>query len=155
MLSTALCKAQQNIVDHDQYLWTEEQKTKLQIIVHVWGEVNRPGQYVVPDGATVLDLISLAGGPNRFSNLSNVRLTREIIKSKKNKSYKIKEIRTINFKTHLNKETIEPIYILKPGDVIQVQRNTWFRFDTLLRILTQLAIIFQGLYYTGIINPKD
>ena len=49
---------------------------KLSIEVHLWGEVTRPGVFRVPLGTNVLELISLAGGPTEYSNLSKVKLTR-------------------------------------------------------------------------------
>ena len=146
--------AQQDKPIRDQYMLTEEQK--LQIVVHVWGEVNQPGQYVVNDGTTVLELISMAGGPSQFSNLSNVRLTREISYVSKNKNpMKRKIIYKINMDKYLNSTKQEQIYTLKPGDVVQVKRNSWFRFDTFLRVVTQIAIIIQGLYYSGILRSRN
>jgi protein involved in polysaccharide export with SLBB domain len=44
--------------------------------VHVWGEVQRPGLYSVPTGTTLLDLLSLAGGPTSDARLNSVRLVR-------------------------------------------------------------------------------
>ena len=147
--------AQQGKTIRNQYMLTEEQQSRLQIVVHIWGEVNQPGQYVVPDGTTVLELISMAGGPNNFSNISNVKLTRELsYVSKTRKAMKKKIIYKINFDRYLNSMNAEQIYMLKPGDVVQVKKNSWFRFETLLRVVTQIAIIIQGLYYTGIINPR-
>ena len=149
------CIAQQDQRIRDQYMLTEEQKLKLQIVVHVWGEVNRAGQYVVPDGTTVLELISMAGGPSNFSNLKNVKLTREETYTAKNgKLMRRKLIYRIDMDTYLNKNRMEHIHVLKPGDVVQVKRNSWFRFETFLKVITQIAIIIQGLYYTGIIDTR-
>lgn len=150
------CFAQQERRMQNQYMLTEEQRLKLQIVVHVWGEVHQPGQYVVPDGTNVLELISMAGGPSSHSNLGNVRLTREeTYKANNGKLYKRKVIYKVDMDKYLNQKRLELIHTLKPGDVVQVKRNSWFRFETFLRIVTQIAIIIQGLYYTGIINPRD
>ena len=150
------CFAQQERRMQDQYMLTEEQKLKLQIIVHAWGEVNKPGQYIVPDGTTVLELISMAGGPSKFSNLKNVRLTREETYTSANgKLMRRKLIYKINMDTYLNRNKMERIHVLKPDDVVQVKRNSWFQFEAILRILTQIAIILQGLYYSGIIDTRN
>lgn len=145
--------AQQDRRVKDQYMLSDEQQAKLQIVVHIWGEINQPGQHVVPDGTNALELISLAGGPTQFSNLSNVTLTREATyRSKSGILSKKKVIVRMNLNKHLNKMQPERIYVLKPGDVVQVNRNSWFNLEKILRILTQIAIIVQGLYFTGIIN---
>jgi len=152
---TLPCIGQQKQRIQNQYMLTEEQQMKLQIVVHIWGEVNQPGQYVVPDGTTVLELISMAGGPSNFSNLKDVKLTREETYTANNsKLMRRKIIYRINMDTYLNKNRMERIHVLKPGDVVQVKRNSWFRFESFLKIITQLAIIIQGLYYSGIIDNR-
>ncbi len=142
----------------EDYRMTEDQK--LEIIVHVWGEIKDPGQYSVPDGTDVLELISLAGGPNEYSSLSNVILSRELKNNdlspsektllKKRKHIKMgqgKMIIRINLQRHLQETGYEPMYILKPGDVVTVKRNNWFKFQAVLRIITQLSIVAQAFYY--------
>lgn len=142
----------------EDYLMTEDQK--LEIVVHVWGEIQRPGQYNVPDGTNVLELISLAGGPNEYSNLSNVILSRELKNNnltaseknllKKRRGIKMgqgKMIIQLNLNKYLHDTAYEPMYILQPGDVITVNKNSWFKFQSVLRIITQISIIAQAFYY--------
>ena len=50
----------------------------LMIKVYIWGEVIRPGEYEVPEGADILELISKADGPTRSANLSKVKITRRL-----------------------------------------------------------------------------
>ena len=150
--------AQQEQVKKGQYFWTEE--PKLQIVVHIWGEVNSPGQYIVPDGTNVLELISLAGGPTEYSNLNSVKLTRVFFPSEGENSgsddptparvqlrTRTKEIYKVNLNDHLGAKRDEYIPVLKPGDVVKVNRNTWHKFQVLIRVIYQVAIIAQGLYY--------
>ena len=136
--------AQQQDVKKDQYILNEEQK--LQIIVHIWGEVNRPGQYLVPDGTSILELISLAGGPNEFSSLHKITLTREHSYSAQGET-NTKEILKVNLNKHLKSRDVETVPILQPGDVIIISRNLWSRFQTLMRVLAQFAIIIQAIYF--------
>lgn len=156
------CYGQEEQVRREQYLLTEEQK--LQIIVHIWGEVNKPGQYIVPDGTNVLELISLAGGPTEYSNLSSVKLTREYFEAETDYSgeesfgasgmkepLRKKEIYKINLNRHLDKTEWEHIHVLKPGDVVKVNRNNWYRFQILIRVIYQVAIIAQGLYFYSLL----
>jgi len=137
----------------DWYIYDDHQK--LQIVVHIWGEVNRPGQYIVPDGTNVLELISLAGGPTEFSNLSNIKLTREYTTSLSQVSstsaeddlYVKKEIVNINLKDYLGKKESAPIPILKPGNVVKISKNLWSRWQTFIRVISQVAIVIQALYF--------
>ena len=48
----------------------------INIKVSVWGFVQYPGRYVVPDYTSVMDLLSYAGGPTDDSNLDELRLYR-------------------------------------------------------------------------------
>ena len=155
---TSASFAQQKVNPQDRYLMSEGDN--LQILVHVWGEVNAPGQYRVADGTNILELISLAGGPNEFSNLSNVLLTREydpvefdysksklLNQKKSNLIGKNKIIIKVDLNRYLNTLSYEPLLVLKPGDVIYVKKNSWSKFQSTLRILTQFAIIGQAVYY--------
>ena len=48
----------------------------INIKISVWGYVQYPGRYVVPDYATLIDLMSFAGGPIDDANLDEVRIYR-------------------------------------------------------------------------------
>lgn len=150
LLSTSYAIAQENSITDiqskkDRYIYSEE--NKLQIIVHIWGEVNRPGQYIVPDGTNVLELISLAGGPTEFSNLGNIRLTREVMNSANSQNNIQKEILKINLNNYLKKEYSIQIPVLQPGNVVKISKNNWFRYQTVIRLVSQAAIIVQALYF--------
>ena len=149
----------------ERYLLGEEQQ--LQILVHIWGEVNNPGDYLVPDGTTVLELISTAGGPTEYANLSQIQLTREtrdfivsdnlllniVEEANKNNISKealaksIKEqysqrIFTIDLKRYLDdSDKITPIPTLKPGDVVRIKRNIWHKWRTVVRLASEVAVI--------------
>ena len=60
--------------DQGKYIYGDEQR--LQIVVHVLGEVKRPGEYIVPDNTDIVEIISKAGGTTEFSNLGSVFITR-------------------------------------------------------------------------------
>ena len=129
----------------DRYIYSDE--NKLQIMVHIWGEVNRPGQYIVPDGTNVLELISLAGGPTEYSNLGNIKLTREVMSNSNNTNKVQKEIIKIDLKNYLSKEYSNQIPVLQPGNVVKISKNNWFRYQTVIRLISQAAIIVQALYF--------
>ena len=142
----------------------------LTIVVHIWGEVNRPGEYIVSDGTNVLELISKAGGPTIYSNLSHIVLTRGNFEDIRNayisndsitvasqikqmpKYMQNKQIIKINLKDYLEtKSNLAPV-ILKPGDVIIVKRNMWYKWQSILRVVSQIAIFIQAWYWFSRIN---
>ncbi|MBN1352211.1 SLBB domain-containing protein [candidate division KSB1 bacterium] len=153
----------------EEYLFGE--KEKLEMIVHIWGEVKEPGEYRVSDNTDVLELISKAGGPTEFSDLKEVILTRERSPSQASKRtaasssllaskngvaqpdvaeapvFFNKRVIKLNLKSYLEKEQIEALPLLQPGDVIRIKRNSWSRWQTAIRIASQVAIIVQAAYY--------
>ena len=162
IITTVFCQDQ---IPRDKYLMGPEQK--LQIHVHIWGEVNKPGDYIVPDGTNVLELISEAGGPTQYADLSHVKVTREaesffvsekalleiVNEAEQNRLTKdalkktLKErfsqrVITINIKRYLaDKNSIVPIPTLKPGDVVVIKQNIWYKWRTFVRIASEVAII--------------
>lgn len=46
------------------------------IKVAIWGNVRNPGRYVIPVYLTMIDLISIAGGPTDAADLNDLRLYR-------------------------------------------------------------------------------
>jgi len=149
----------------EKYLLGTDQR--LQIRVHIWGEVNKPGDYLVPDGTTVLELISAAGGPTEYANLTHVKLTKEtngffvsekalldiveeanqnrISKEALNKSLKERfsqRILDVDLTQYLNAaDRVTPIPTLEPGDVVQVKKNIWHKWRTVVRIASEVAVI--------------
>ena len=71
-LSPAFASGQ---VEQTRYYASGEQEKELQIIVHIWDEVNNPGKFIVRDGTNLVDLISGAGGPTKFARLNKVIIT--------------------------------------------------------------------------------
>lgn len=163
--------AQDRTEKADQYLIGAAEK--LEMIVHIWGEVRNPGSFRVQDNINVLELISLAGGPTEYSNVSEVILTRgdaaylqsadnaataPLLASAEAKGYfppqdpsdshrAEKRVIKINLKEYLDKDHYKDLPKLQPGDVVRLKRNSWFRWQTALRIATQIAIVMQATYY--------
>jgi len=131
---------------------------KLMIQVHVWGEVARPGEYLVPDGTNVLELISRAGGPTAFANLKNITLTRKEVPtfsktaSKREEAPYKKHIMRVNLTSYLNNDNSNSLPVLKPGDVVMVKQNTWYKWQTIIKVISQVAIIIQVWYWYSRIN---
>jgi len=111
---------------------------RLLIEVHVWGEVNNPGMYRVPDGSTVLELISRAGGPTQYAALSRVRLSSKAGDKRSNQK--------INIDKYLNSTKDVDIPSLKPGDTVMIPRNARFFWKDAISFVADLAVIVNVYY---------
>lgn len=111
---------------------------RLLIEVHVWGEVNNPGMYRVPDGSTVLELISRAGGPTQYAALSRVRLSRHEGNTRNN--YKV------NIDKYLTSAKQVDIPMLRPGDTVMIPRNARFFWKDAISFVADLAVIVNVYY---------
>ena len=76
------------------------QNQQLEIEIHVWGEVNTPGVYRVPDGSTVLDVISKAGGPTQYAALGRVKISHAL--------GQVPRTEKVNLDKYLNKDGPRP-----------------------------------------------
>lgn len=82
--------------------------------ITVLGEVNRPGQYIIPDGnATVLNALGLAGDLTMYGTRSDVLMVRNIDGITSKHRIDLSNAEFIN----------TPYYQLKQGDVIYVNAN--------------------------------
>ena len=156
------CYSQQELIKKDQYQIGPDER--LLITVHIWGEVRKPGEYLVPDDTDLLELISKAAGPTEYSDLKNIKITRGLTgsldikktlkeksgnsdKNKLDKKY-TKQVIKIDLKKMLNKENYDKdVPTLQPGDVVMIGRNTWFTWQAVIRVVSQLAIVAQVWYW--------
>jgi protein involved in polysaccharide export with SLBB domain len=111
---------------------------QLLIEVHVWGEVNKPGVFQVPDGSTVLDVISAAGGPTQYAALSRVRLSHTPEHHPR--------IEPVNLDRYLSNEKAALPQVLKPGDAVMVPRNTRFFWKDAVSLIADIAVIVNVYY---------
>lgn len=112
-------------------LGTEDQ---LQFNVHVWGQVNKPGLYVVADGTDLISLISLAGGPTDDAKLANIVLVR----TEGSRPGRF----TVNLETYFSSGSRTQIPILGPGDTVMVPAkysHYLLRFSGILSVAALIA----------------
>jgi protein involved in polysaccharide export with SLBB domain len=115
--------------------------------VKVVGEVRSPGSYPVYQGANVLDVLLMAGGPSKDAALNRVRLI----------SPRLRESRGIrvNLEILLKGEHAEPAPGVRPGDIIFVpnRQTIWRSGLSLLRDVVAIASpIALILYYSGAVR---
>jgi|GEM_PF-603976 len=111
---------------------------QLLIEVHVWGEVNKPGSYQVPDGSTMLDVISAAGGPTQFAALSRVRLSHAPGPTPR--------IQAVDLDRYLGRERSDPPPVMRPGDAVLVPRNARFFWKDAVSLVADIALIVNVYY---------
>jgi protein involved in polysaccharide export with SLBB domain len=123
------------------------------MVVHVLGEVERPGEYRVPDDTDVLELISKAGGGSQFANYSSITITRlnpqpvayDVASSGTNGgSHASERIIQVNLEEILKGKSATPVPMLQPGDVVSVPRNGWFKWRTAAAVLRDLSVVFTA-----------
>ena len=123
-------------IESTDYYTPGEQAKELMIIVHVWGEVNQPGKFVVRDGTSLIDIISEAGGPTRYANLKHVYVA--------HKGDQGEHVEIHNLRKYIEEEKTDLPSIL-PGDVIVVKRNAIGIGLELGQLTSQLAVILNTI----------
>ena len=147
-----------------EYLLGSEEKLEMQ--VHIWGEVRNPGEYRVSYDTDMIELISIAGGPTKDANLNNVQLTRpriardvnqetlekiaeragdrEITKEFLTQQLKASAREVVDFDVNKylrDRDSETPPPVLKPGDIVHVKTTKWYRWREFIQALHQVALI--------------
>ena len=117
---------------------------QLKIKAYIWGQVQKPGLYIVPDNTDLLTLISSAGGPTENAKLSKIRIIRTTEEGDK--------VIWVNIKKYLETGNPDLIPVLKPGDTVVVSGSTYYAFTKAVDWLAQIAIILS--VYVAISNIK-
>jgi len=119
---------------------------ELTMQVNLWGDVLKPGRYEVPITTDLVQLISLAGGPTRDANLSEVQISRFSKSSAGLQRYQTK----INLADLFKSE--EAKLALQPGDAIYIDYETRLNIRDAITIISTAALvtiaISQAIYYT-------
>ena len=132
------------------YILGEEKR--LEMVVHIFGEVARPGEYRVPDNTDVLQLISKAGGPNEFSKLNGVTVTRARPQGPApaagtdGHEASAQRILRVDLDAYLKKSSGVTLPVLQPGDVVVVPRNTFSKWKSVAGILRDVSVVASAYF---------
>lgn len=147
--------AAQEFDTQSQYLSGKQEG--LQIRVHIWGEVSKPGEYLVPDRTNILELISKAGGPTEFAKLSDVTITHNyaLLGLQQSKSKHVQaiddapeRIENVNLEKYLRKKnSYINVPTLFPGDVVTVKRNIWYNWKYVVQLARDVAIVASVYFW--------
>jgi hypothetical protein len=124
------------------YSGTMNEQDQLKIYVYIWGQVSKPGLYIVPDDTDLITLMSLAGGPTENAKLKTIRIVRQDFTTGS------KEIVWVDMKKYIEKENEKvEIPILKPGDTIIISGTSFYAFSKVAEFMSKVAITL-GVYTT-------
>ena len=127
------------------YGTTRPLEEQLLVPVNVWGEVEKPGLYQVPDGTNVVELLSYAGGPTEFANLSHVKVTRGAGGKGQ----------PVDVSAYLAYGDAGTLPRLQPGDTVYVHRNAKYSWRSFIEVVSQLAVIAGTvILYVSVANGE-
>ena len=114
--------------------------------VNIWGFVAKPGRYEVPATTDLIQLISLAGGPQLYSRMEKVKITRF---EKIDTAIIMKEI----FVNLSDASKVNPVSLkLCQGDVIEIDHTSWIEWKDIFPAITTVAVIasaiLQAIYWS-------
>ncbi len=116
------------------YSGTMNEQDQLKIYVYIWGQVMKPGLYIVPDDIDLLSVLSLAGGPTENAKLKKIRIVR-------NDELGKKTIFWVDLKKYIEVEDSNvEIPVLKPGDTIIVSGTSFYAFAKVADFFSKVAI---------------
>ena len=115
------------------YTITQGAENLLSIDVQVWGQVNRPGQYTVPDLTDLIGLISYAGGPTEAAKLDEVLVVRPLASGDR--------VQEIDIEAFIHSGDPHMIPDLTPGDVVVVPATGSHRITRWAGLISVAALV--------------
>ncbi len=119
-----------------------EDQEQLKINAYIWGEVKKPGLYIVPDNTDILTLLALAGGPTDDARLQDVRIVRSYGSQE--------ETIAVDLESYLETGDRDYNYSLKPGDTVIVRGTFYRKFKDFVTFMSEIGIILS--VYLTILN---
>ena len=122
-------------------------KGKVLIPVHFWGEVTKSGLHFVPIDSTLINALSLAGGPTGKANLEEIKLTRRSGSGK---------VDTTMFDLSEGGEGKTLEFKMKPDDTIFIKKSTFSEDRAYYTSLTGViaTVLSSILLYREVQNSK-
>jgi len=105
--------------------------------VSVWGEIDSPGMYSIPEGSDLLLLITIAGGPTRNAAISSIKIVR---------SFPEPRVLHVDLDTFFDTGRRDGVPVLSPGDMVFVNRTRYRSFKDILGVLGDMSYVFGFCY---------
>jgi len=106
---------------------------RLLMKVNVWGEVNKPGIYEVPDQTDLVSLVSAAGGPTDAAKLSKVKLVRN--------HFQKKQVIKVDLKKYMEDGNYTDIPKIYPGDTVVIPKSKFSNVAKYMTFIYNVAVI--------------
>jgi hypothetical protein len=116
---------------------------ELLVPVNIWGFVQKPGQYMVPNNTNLISLLSFAGGPTENARISNIRIVRS-------SSQTDKKVWKVNVRKYIETADEALIPLLKPGDTIIVKGTTFHWISKFFEFISRLTAVAQIVYFIAL-----
>ncbi len=104
--------------------------------INVWGNVNHPGQVVVPEGSNISTLISMAGGPTGDYNLKKVRINRAYPDERGKMTY------LVDLEKYIKTGDRSTLMDLQPNDTVIIPESKALDVGTILGIVGIVLSIY-------------
>ena len=108
---------------------------QLKIYSYIWGQIYKPGLYIVPDDTDLLTLMSLAGGPTEDAKLSQVRIIRPSAEGEK--------VIYVDLERYIDTGDENLIPLMKPGDTVIVSGTLYYAFFRFADFMSKIAIVLS------------
>ena len=111
---------------------------ELPIQINLWGFVGSPGQYKVPASTSLIELLSLAGGPTDKARLVDIRIVHADTSSEN-------RVQTYNLEAYRDNGDLSQNPLLVPGDTIIVSGRALDVFFQTITVITNIMVIVTAL----------
>ena len=122
--------------------YTKNIDGSIMISLNIWGSVRSPGRHTVPDGADLITILSIVGGPVDGANLSKVKVIRD--------SKHSNEIVVINLTKFIKSGDKSNLIDIIPNDTIIIPETLFSFFYKRLNNITNILSLFS--IYIAITN---
>ena len=120
---------------------------ELLVPVNIWGFVQRPGQYMVPNNTDLISLLSYSGGPREGAKISNIRIVRANAQTGT-------KVWKVNVRKYIETGDERIIPVLKPGDTIIVKGTAFNWIQKLFTFLSSFAVFAQMFYFIVLASDR-
>ena len=117
------------------YSGTISGSEQLKIYSYIWGQVLKPGLYIIPDDTDLLTLMSLAGGPTEDAKLSQVRIIRPSAEGEK--------VIFVDLEKYIDTGDETLIPLMKPGDTVIISGTLYYAFFRFADFVSKIAIVLS------------
>jgi NADH:ubiquinone oxidoreductase subunit F (NADH-binding) len=114
---------------------------ELLIPVNILGYVNKPGQFMVPNGTDLISLIAYAGGFREDAKINNIKIVRGMSADGQ------PNILRINLKKYFESGQRALIPRMMPDDTIIVSGSRSVTLRNVLDFVARLAVVAQIYFY--------